>query len=313
MFSVLQTILPVFLLLGVGYLVARLKYLPDALAEALNAYALKLAVPALLFMAMYRLDFSKAFHAEMLVSFYAGAFSCFLIGILSARLIWKRRPGESVAAGFCALFSNTVLLGIPIAQRAFGETIAAPVFGIIALHASLLYTVGMTTMELARRDGRDLSETFKAALTSVAANPLMAGIVTGLLANFFDLYIPEPAEASIDMLAASAIPVSLIGIGIALTRYAIKSELGESLVVSALALIVHPAITFALTRWVFDLPILYVQAAVVLAAMPPGMNVYIFANLYNRAVGLSASVIVIANLLAIITTSCWLLILQGLH
>ena len=312
MISVLQTIFPVFLLLGAGYMVARLKYLPDTLSEALNAYALKLAVPALLFLAMYRLDFSKAFHGEMLLSFYVGAFSCFFIGILSARLIWKRRPGESVAAGFCALFSNTVLLGIPIAERAFGEVIAAPVFGIIALHASLTYSVGMTTMELARRDGRNLGETFKAAFASIAVNPLMAGIVFGLLANFFGLYIPEPAEAGLDMLATSAIPVSLVGIGIALTRYAIKSELAESLVVSTLALVVHPAITFVLARWVFELPVLYVQAAVLLAAMPPGMNVYIFATIYNRAVGLSASVIVIANMLAIVTTSCWLLILQGL-
>ena len=97
-----------------------------------------------------------------------------------------------------------------------------------------------------------------------------------------------------------------------LNRYRIKESLGESLTISALALLVHPVIVFVLARWVFDLPLLYVQAAVVLAAMPPGMNVYIFANLYNRAVGLSASVIVIANILSVLSVSAWLLVLQGL-
>jgi len=263
-------------------------------------------------MAMYRLDFSKAFHLEMLLGFYIGAFSCFVLAIVFARMIWKRRPGESIAVGFCAVFSNTVLLGLPIAERAFGGAIAAPVFGVIALHASLLYAVGMTSMELARRDGRRLGETLKAAFTSIAANPLMIGILAGLAANFFGLDLPEPVETPIAMLAATGIPVSLIGIGMVLNRYAIKTELAESLMVSTLALIVHPAITFALTRWVFDLPVIYVQAAVLLAAMPPGMNVYIFASLYNRAVALSASVIITANVLAIGTISFWLLVLQGL-
>lgn len=304
--------MPVFLLLAAGYLVVRIGYLPDTIADGLNLYALKLAVPALLFMAMYRLDFSRAFHLEMLVSFYTGAFFCFFTGMIFALHIWKRRPGESVAAGFCALFSNTVLLGIPIAQRAFGPEIAAPVFGIIAFHASLCYAVGMTTMEIARSDGRQFSQTAKAATKSIAANPLMAGIVSGVLANLSGFVLPEPAEAVMDMLAVTGIPVSLIGIGMVLNRYAIKESLGESLLISVLALLVHPAIAFILAYWVFELPLLYLKAAVILAAMPPGMNVYIFANLYNRAVGLSASVIVVANLLAVVSVSGWLLLLQGM-
>ena len=205
--SVLTTILPVFLILGLGYAVAKLNYVPVSVADGLNAYALKVGVPILLFMAMYRLDFSQAFHFQMLVGFYTGAVSCFVIGIILARFLWNRRPGESIAVGFCALFSNTLLLGVPIAHLAFGQIISAPVFGIIALHASLLYTIGMFSMEFARSDGRRLSETVQAATVSIAANPLMAGIVLGLLANFFKLPLPAFAITALDMIVATAIPV----------------------------------------------------------------------------------------------------------
>ena len=310
--SVLSTLVPVFLILALGFVVARYRYLPDEIADALNAYALKVGVPVLLFMAMYRLDFSKAFHPGMLVSFYAGAFFCFFAAMIMGRLVWKRRPGESVAVGFCAFFSNTVLLGVPISQRAFGDEVSAPVFGVIALHASLLYATGMSAMEIARRDGRNFADTASAAIHSIAANPLMIGILSGLAVNYSGLRFPEPVEASMQMIAATAIPVSLVGIGIALNRYSIKSELSESLMVSALALLVHPSIAFVLSHWVFDLPVIYVQAAVVLAAMPPGMNIFVFASLYNRAVGLSASVIVIANIISIATIALWLVILQRL-
>jgi predicted permease len=263
-------------------------------------------------MAMYRLDFSQAFHLGMLISFYVGALACFVAGIFLSRWIWNRRPGESVAVGFCAVFSNTVLIGLPIALLAFGEEIRNPVFGIIAFHASVLYTIGMTTMEFARQDGRGFGETVKAAFSSVIANPLMAGILMGIAANLVGLYIPAPAEQALDMIRATAIPVSLVGIGIALNRYSIANEIYETMMVSFLALIVHPAITLLFCLYVFDLDGVFLQTAVVLAAMPPGMNIYIFATLYNRCENLSASVLVIANAFAVLTIPAWILIIEAI-
>ena len=312
MLSVFLTVLPVFMILGSGYVLGRFKYLPDSVADGLNLYALRIAVPILLFMAMYRLDLARAFDMPMLVSFYTGAFTCFVAGIILSRLIWKRRPGESVAVGFCAFFSNTVLIGLPIAQLAFGDPILTPVFGVITFHASLLYAVGMTTMEFSRQDGRTIGETLKAATSSVMANPLMAGILSGIAVNALGISLFETLERTLDMIRITAIPVSLIGIGIVLNRYKISSEFTETLMVSVLALLVHPTITFVLAHHVFELDLIYVQAAVILAAMPPGMNVYIFASLYNRAVGLSASVLVIANIISIITITGWLLFIQSL-
>jgi len=114
------------------------------------------------------------------------------------------------------------------------------------------------------------------------------------------------------MIRMTAIPVSLIGIGIVLTRYKISSEFTETIMVSVLSLGLHPLIAFVLSYYVFELDLIYVQVAVIIAAMPPGMNVYIFANLYQRALGLSASVLVIANILSVFTITGWLLFLQSL-
>ncbi len=114
----------------------------------------------------------------------------------------------------------------------------------------------------------------------------------------------------VNMLASSALPVALIGIGAALTRYQIKSELSEALTVSMLSLILHPLIALAITHGLFGLPVEFVRAAVIVAAMPPGMNVYIFAAMYDRAVGLSASVIVIATAVSVLTISFWIWLLE---
>ena len=312
MLSVFLTVLPVFLILGAGYIMGRSKYLPDSVADALNTYALKVAVPCLLFMAMYNLDFGKAFDLPMLTSFYTGALTCFILGIVLSRMFWGRRPGEAVAVGFCAVFSNTVLLGIPIMQLAFGDAALTPTFGIIAFHASSLYTIGMTTMEFSKQNGRGLVETLKASFSAVIANPLMIGILTGIAFNLSGLELFGPFEQALDMVRRTAIPVSLVGIGIVLTRYKISAEFTETMMVSGLSLLLHPTIAFVLSYHVFELELIYVQAAVIVAAMPPGMNVYIFANLYQRALGLSASVLVIANILSVFTITGWLLFIQSL-
>jgi malonate transporter len=310
MLSIFLTILPVFLLVGVGYASARLKYLDAAVSDHLNAFAVRLAVPALLFMAMVRVDLGQAYQPGMLLSFYCGALSVFVAAIVLARTIWKRRPGEAVAIGFCAMFSNTVLLGIAIMERAYGKEALTPVFGIISLHAPSLYALGMITMELSRRDGRPLGETLKAAMKSILGNSLMIGIMAGLAVNLSGIKLPEPVLAAGGMLAAAAIPAALVGIGAAMTRYAVRAELSESVMMSALALVLHPAIAFVLAHHVLALPVEQVRAAVVLAAMPPGMNGYIFAVIYKRAESLNASAILVATALSVVTITAWLTLLE---
>lgn len=312
MFEILNTILPVFIIMAVGFIAVKTGYLKPELADHLNSLTVKLAVPILLFRAIYNLDFDKAIQWEILVSFYSGAVASFIVSIFLARKIFKRRPGEAVAVGFCAMFSNSVLLGVPIAEQAFGADILPLIFGVIAFHAPGLYIVGMTAMEFARSDGRSIMQTISVASRSIFANSLMIGILIGAIFNQLSIQLPGPIEVSVDMIASAAIPMALIGIGAALTRYEMKSELSETAMVSLMSLLVHPAIAFVISYHVFGLPLPFVKTAVIIAAMPPGMNIYIFAVMYNRAIALSASAIILATIASIFTISGWLWVLSGL-
>ena len=175
-----------------------------------------------------------------------------------------------------------------------------------------MYIVGILTMEITRADGRSLSATLAIAGKSILSNALMIGVVSGLLFNLSGLTLPEVLAVPVNMIAGAAIPAALVGLGAALTRYVIREDFSEALMVSGLSLILHPLIAFLITYSLFDLPIEWVRAAVIVAAMPPGMNVYIFANMYNRAISLSASVIVIATGLSIFTISAWIWFLSTL-
>ncbi len=81
------------------------------------------------------------------------------------------------------MFTNTVLIGIPILQRAYGEAALTVAFSIIAFHASVLITLGMLVMELVRRDGAPLHRALGVAGVRIVSNPLLWGIVLGAAAN----------------------------------------------------------------------------------------------------------------------------------
>ena len=309
--TLLEIVIPVFLLIGAGYAAVRFKALPDQMVDALVKFQITAAVPSLLFMAMYRMDLGVALHLEAQISFYSAATASFFLAMYISRWVWKRRPGESVVVGFCAMFPNAVMLGIPITERAFGGVALAAVFGIIAFHSLYNYFLGFVMMEAVRRDSETVLAGLRKAFVTTVTNPLMVGILLGLAVNLVSLPVPKMAEDALDMLARAAIPVSLFALGGVLTRYRLRDEIGESLMVSCFSLIVHPLLAWILTDKIFGLPLPYVQATVVMAAMPTGINSYIFAAIYGRAVGTAANSVLIGTVLSVLTITGWLAFLNA--
>lgn len=310
MLEVLEVVLPVFLVVGAGYAAVRTGLFPDTGVDGLLGYTQAFAVPVLLFIALYRLDLGASFDGRLLFSYYAASVVCFALAGFLALKLFRRRPGESIAIGFGALFPNTLLLGLPIATRAYGSDSLAPIFAIIAVHAPFCYLIGITVMEIARADGRGPAATAIAAVGAMFRNALMMGVLFGLAANLSGLRLPEPAIAAMDLVAASALPTALFALGGVLTRYAFRSSLGEVGMVTAISLFAHPALGYLLAAEVFDLPVEQVRAVVVLAAMAPGINAYVFANMYQRAVDVAASAVLLATAASVLTVTFWLYFLR---
>lgn len=311
MLSVLTVVLPVFLIVAVGYGAVRRGLIGDDSVSALMMFTQNFAVPCLLFLALYRLDFGEAFDLELMVSFYSGAFLCFGLGYAVARKGFGRRPGESVAIGFGALFSNSVLVGLPIMERAYGTEALGPNYALIAFHAPFCYLVGITAMEFARADGRSAAETARITLGAILRNAMSMSCAAGLAMNQLAIPLPEPVIASADMIARAALPVALFGLGGVLSRYRIRSALGEATAITVISTIIHPGLAYVLTHHVFGLEPGFVRSATIMAAMAPGVNAYVFASMYDRATGEVAATVIIATAVSVATVTGWLWLLGG--
>ena len=306
--QLLNVVMPVFLVIGSGYIAVKLKLFKSNTVDGLMMFTQGFAIPCLLFLNIMRLDFGAVFDWRLLVSFYVGAVVSFFLAIIGARTLFRRRPGDSVAIGFAAMFSNTLLLGLPIMERAYGADSLAGNFAIISIHAPLLYLIGITVMEASRADGRGVAGTANAVAKAMFRNTLMIGLALGFAVNMSGYNLPEPLISATEMVARAALPAALFALGGTLTRYSLRASLGEAGMISMLKLLLHPAIAYVMCTFVFDLPIEFTRSAVVTAAMAPGINAYVFANMYNRAKGAAASAVLLGTLTSIFSASMWLVI-----
>ena len=217
--SVLFTvILPVFIVLGYGYVVAWRGLLTEAGIDALMRFAQNFAVPVLLFTQVARLDLASDFNPWTWVAFYTGAFAAFLLAWGASIRVLRRSHEDAVAIGFAAFFSNSLLLGIPIMERAYGTAALAGNVAIIAIHSPLLYTFGITMMEVTRARGQSMSRGRIAmrALSGVLHTPLIIGILCGAAMNVLlrmGLVMPQGFWDAADMMARAALPTALFGLG----------------------------------------------------------------------------------------------------
>ncbi|MBW7922331.1 MAG: AEC family transporter [Rubellimicrobium sp.] len=311
MLHLATAILPVFLVVAAGYAAAWRGFLSEAHVDGLMRFGQGIAIPLLLFRAMAGLDLRSGFDPGILGAYYTGATTGFLAGLTGARVLFRRDWEDAVAIGFVGLFSNTLLLGLPITARAFGgETALAGNFVIIAIHSPFCYGLGIAAMEIARAHGTGLAKgrLVLRILRAVLSNTLVLGILAGLAFNLVGLALPEPVMAAVNMVADAGIPAALFGLGGILLRYRPEGDRMTILYITTVALVLHPAITFGLAH-LFGVPAPGMRSAVVTAAMAPGINAYLFADMYGRARRVAASAVLAGTIASVVTAAFWIAVL----
>ncbi len=303
--ALLDVILPVFLVIGLGYLAVWRGWINDTGIDGLMKFAQNFAIPLLLFHAISTLDLGQNFDVAMLFSFYSGAAAGFAAGLFGARFIFNRPWEDSVAIGFVGLFSNSLLLGLAITERAYGADALAANYMIIALHAPFCYGLGITVMEVVRNRGHGSVKTIRAVLRAIFRNVLVIGIMVGFAVNLTGTPIPGFVTDALDLITRAALPAALFGMGGVLYRYRPEGDMRIILYISAVSLILHPTIVWFMGS-AFSLPQGAFRSAVLTSAMAPGINAYIFANMYGVARRVAASAVLLSTAATIFTAWVWL-------
>jgi malonate transporter len=308
MSALLDVIIPVFLIIGFGYCTVWARLFSIDTIDGLMKFTQNFAIPVLLFNAIAKVDLVNVFDLNLFLSFYIGATAGFLIGLFGSRYLFNRPLEDSVAIGFCCLFSNTVMLGLPITERAYGEDALQHNFAIVAIHAPFCYFLGITVMEFIKSKEKSISTKSVVILKAMFRNALVVGIILGFLFNTFGINLARPLQASIDMITAVALPAALFGMGGVLYQYRPEGDLGPIAMICTVSLLAHPVIVWT-TGLNLDLNEMQLRSAVITAAMAPGINTYVFANMYGKAKRVASTGVLLSTVLSIGTVWLWLNVL----
>jgi malonate transporter len=291
---------PLFLLVLLGYLLARSGRWPDAVGAALGRFAYAVAMPAMLFRMMS--DFSQLppVDARLLLAFFGGCLIVFVIGRVVAYSLFRLDGvGQSVFA-LGGVFSNNVMLGIAIAKTTLGPAALPSVSLVIVFNALILWTLITVSVEWARH-GEFSVRGFAKTARGVLTNPIVASILAGTLWGFAGIPLPAFIDQPLAMLGHGAVPFSLVALGMGLATYRIREGLGQSMAICAIKLGVQPLVVWLLAR-ALGLPPLETQVVTLLASLAIGINVYIMAQQFRSLEGPVATGMVLSTLLSAATT-----------
>ena len=300
---------PLFALVLIGYLLSRMFGWPKAASDALTRFVFSVAIPAFLFRLMS--DFAGMPHvdARLLFVYFGGCLVVYVIARIAARYFFAMDGASQSVFAMGGIFSNNVLLGVPMAQITLPPSAMPAVSLVLVFHSLSMWTLVTVSIEWARH--RDLSLAgFGKTAKGVVLNPVVAGILAGTAWGFTGLRMPHVIDSTLSLLSASAVPMSLVALGMGLAEYGIRAGFTQSAAISALKLFALPACVWALAR-LAALPPDETMAVVLLSALPTGANVYLMARQFATLEGPIASALVLSTTCASLTTPVALALLAA--
>ena len=314
MSDVVQIVLSIFGLIGIGYAVARSSYLDEKVGDGLAEFVFNIAIPVLLFETLALADFHGASPWGLWLGYFGGVAVVWALSHRMIRSLFGRGARGGVVAGVSASFANTVMLGIPLVQSAFGEAGMVSILIIISINMPVMIFASVVANEWAMRaDGLeteklDRRELLRRVGIGLVSNPIIIGIIVGALWRLMGWPVSGVPAKLVDSLSSVAGPMALFASGMGLARYGISGNVRPALLITFLKLIVMPAIVLAIGLAV-SLPPLAIAVATMTAAGPTGVNAFLIANRFGTGQALASNSMTISTAIAVVTTAGWLVFL----
>lgn len=315
MSDVTQNVLPVFLLILVGWGLVKSGVLSADIGEGMSQFVFKLAVPVLLFHSITSANFSGANPYRLWLAYFFGVGVAWTFGHMAATFLFGRDGRIGVLAGLSAAFANTAFIGLPLVDHIVGPEGIVAVSILIAVHLPLMMVIGTVLMEQAERKmgghPQGLKHIFLQIGRNLITNPLVLGLEAGILMHVLNLSLPRPLETVSAEIADMAGPSALISLGMTLTRYGIRGNIRIAAFTSLLKLVLMP-LAVLLACHVLGLNHQWTLAMVLTSAVPTGVNAWLIANRFGVGHALAASTITLTTGLGVFSVSIWAWILEYL-
>lgn len=304
----LNATIPVFLLMVLGLALRKIGWIDEAFASRMNKFVFRVPLPVLLFQDLATVDFYEMWDGRFVLFCFAVTFLGIVIaGLLSLLLKNRRIQGEFIQASYR---SSAALLGIAFIQNIYGSAGIAPlmIIGSVPLYNIMAVTVlSFFSPERKKLDGGTVKKTWKGIVT----NPIIIGILIGMLWSLLRLPLPEIAAKTVSSIGATATPLGLMAMGASFDFRKALGQKGPALAASFLKLIGFCAVFLPIAA-AMGFRQEKLVAILIMQGSATTVSCYVMAKNMNHEGTLTSSVVMLTTLGSAFTVTAWLYILKSL-
>lgn len=318
MWSLLQIVLPICALVLVGLAASHFGLVREKADEVIGDFVFSIAIPCLLFRLIATSHPEGVDPWSIWVTYFGSVATVWITAAILLPALFRREKLYGVIGGVASTFANTVMIGIPVVIQAYGEQGMVAITMLLSVHLPVMLFATTAHHDLAQWldgkggvQGQGLAAKAKKFILSIVKNPILIGIVLGGIVRTSGITLPGIVLDVLGKIAGIAGPMALIVLGMGLTKYGLKGNVGPALLTTFLKLIVLPGMVFLLGTFVFELPSVFTASLVIAAASPAGVNSYLFAQHFGTGQALSSNSISISTPLCVFTMTFWLAVLAA--
>ena len=298
----LEVIVPIFGIVALGFALTKSGIFSAASGQGLTQFMFYVAIPAMLFQAVSSTQLPNQIPWSYWCAFYAPSFFIFALAMLAMRFFFDWQRNQQGIAGVTSSYSNMVLLGLPLLLSAYGDRVSLPLFLLLALQSLLLFPTTILAVEVFGAETAKPQPLRAVVFRKLVLNPVILSLLLGLGANFSGFHADGILLRLLEIIAAAAPACALIALGINLAQYEARRLHPESICLTLLKIIIHPLLVFIACR-LLEIEQFWMQVAVFLAAMPCGINAFIFASNYNIKTEIVTQSIVLSTVLSVLSSA----------
>lgn len=307
MIDVINLALPFFGLIFLGYLCGRLKQIPASGLAWLNFFLIYVALPALFYRILAKTPLEQITNfpfvlATMLAT--AFAFAC-AFAIASAI---RRSARVAAMAALAGGYGNIGYMGPGLALATLGAGAAVPVALIFCFDTIFLFSVTPALMAVTGSERKGFAPTARDVAKQIVFHPFIIATFFGVASAAVHFQAPLALDRLMEFLQNAAAPCALFALGVTVGLRRLATIPREVPPLMAVKLVLHPVFVLFLLSAFGHFPQDWVYTAVLLAALPPALNVFMIAHHYETWVEEASSAVLVGTVLSVftLTTVMWL-------
>ena len=309
--DILNLALPYFGLIFIGFACGKAKGMPESGLSWMNFFLLYVSLPALLFGIMSKTPFAELNNPPFLVATTLGTVTAFFLAMLVGKLIGRLSLREATLAGLSGAYGNIGYMGPGLALALLGSKAAAPTALIFCCDSIFLFSIVPLLIELTDRDHPSLLHALGVVARQIVLNPLIMSTVLGALVAALHIEMPVALDRMIQFLQNAAAPTALFVLGATVALRPFKRVPWEVPGVIAIKLLIHPLVAFGLMLLFGPFAQPWAATAVLMAALPPALNVFVIARQNDTWIEQASVAVLIGTFASVVTLTSVMWLIQN--